>query len=133
ISRRVQRRDRWKTEQVYALFPKLQQLRRSLALNLSGGEQKMLAIGRALMGSPDLLLLDEPSEGLGPLVVQLLAGAIEAIRDAGVAILIADQNVRFCRRVAHRGYIIDRGVIRFEGPLDAIWQSEETVREYLAI
>lgn len=123
----------WTVQRVYQLFPFLEKLRLSRGGCLSGGEQKMLAIGRALMKDPELLLLDEPSEGLGPLIVRELIRAIKQIKEAGVAILVADQNVRFCRQVADRGYIISRGSIVYEGTLEEIWRSEEVLRKYLAV
>ena len=134
IVRRVTRREgHWTLERVFELFPALAELRRKSGSGLSGGEQKMLAIGRALMGNPTLLILDEPSEGLSPLMVKTLMAAIHRIRDDGVTLLIADQNVKFARRVADRGYIMEKGTIRFSGPLEELWANEEIVRAYLAL
>jgi branched-chain amino acid transport system ATP-binding protein len=96
-------------------------------------EQKCLAIGRGLMKNPEILLLDEPSEGLAPLVVRDLAGVILKIQASGVTILLADQNIKFCRKVAGRGYIMEKGLIQHQGTLEEIWQNEEIVRKYLAI
>lgn len=93
----------------------------------------MLAIGRALMKNPELLLLDEPSEGLAPLIVRDLITVIKEIGGTGVTILVADQNLKFCRRIADRGYILDRGLIYYEGSIEEIWQNEEIVRKYLAV
>ncbi len=125
--------DGWMLQKVYRLFPHLEKKRSNEGGSLSGGEQKMLAIGRGLMINPDLLLLDEPSEGLAPLVVKALAEAIVEIRKSGVTILLADQNIRFCRRISDRGYILDRGVIRHQGEINEIWQNKEVVRKYLAV
>ncbi len=134
IVRRVTRRDgRWTREQVYDLFPLLKELRANRGGGLSGGEQKMLAIGRALMGNPTLLILDEPSEGLSPLMVRTLVGAIRQIREEGVTLLIADQNVKFARRVADRGYIMEKGTIRYADRLEKLWANEEVLRKYLAV
>jgi branched-chain amino acid transport system ATP-binding protein len=134
IVRRVTGRDgRWTLEGVYALFPVLRELRAKRGSGLSGGEQKMLAVGRALMGNPILLLLDEPSEGLSPLMVRTLVEAIGRIRAEGTTLLIADQNVKFARRVADRGYIMEKGHIRYADRLDRLWQNEEVVRKYLAV
>ena len=134
IVRRVTRRDgRWTMERVYQLFPVLTELRVNRGSGLSGGEQKMLAIGRALMGNPTLLILDEPSEGLSPLMVQTLIAAIRQIQEEGVTLLIADQNVKFARRVADRGYIMEKGNIRYSGRLDELWANEQIVRRYLAV
>lgn len=123
----------WTVQKVYELFPDLERVRSSKGGSLSGGEQKMLAIGRGLMSNPKLLLLDEPSEGLAPLVVKALTEAIVEIRKAGITILVADQNIRFCRRVADRGYILEKGVIRYQDEMSKIWQNEEVVKKYLAV
>ncbi len=134
IVRHVVRRDgRWTVARVYELFPVLRDLRANRGSGLSGGEQKMLAIGRALMGNPTLLILDEPSEGLGPLMVRTLLAAIHEIRDEGVTLLIADQNVKFARRAGNRGYIIEKGQICYAGRLEDLWANEEVVRKYLAV
>lgn len=134
LVRRVTRRDgRWDLERVWTLFPVLRNLRANLGSGLSGGEQKMLAIGRALMGNPRLLILDEPSEGLSPILVKTLLGILHQIREEGVTLLMADQNVKFARRAADRGYIVEKGAIRYAGPLDELWRNEEVVRKYLAV
>jgi branched-chain amino acid transport system ATP-binding protein len=134
IVRKVTRRDgRWTMDRVYRLFPVLAELRAKFGSGLSGGEQKMLAIGRALMGNPDLLILDEPSEGLSPLMVQTLIGAIHQIRGEGVTLLVADQNVKFARRVASRGYIMEEGHVRHTGTLEELWANEQVIRRYLAV
>ncbi|HSB71913.1 MAG TPA: ABC transporter ATP-binding protein [Candidatus Methylomirabilis sp.] len=134
LARRVTGRSgRWSVERVCGLFPVLVRLLHHKGNHLSGGEQKMLAIGRALMQDPELLLLDEPIEGLAPLVVNHLGEALRQIRDAGVTILLADQNVKFCRRVADRGYILEKGLIQFEGTLEAIWEDEAILSKYLAV
>ena len=123
----------WTFERVYKLFPVLEKLKNSRGNCLSGGEQKMLAIGRALMKNPDLILLDEPIEGLAPLVVRNLVEVIREIQRSNVTILLADQNLKFCRKVAGRGYIIEKGLIQFQGDTESIWQNEEIVRKYLAV
>ena len=135
IARRTaaQKDGRWTAERVYDLFPVLRQLRMSRGNHLSGGEQKMLAIGRALMKSPDLLLLDEPVEGLAPMVVKHLIEVLREIRAGGVTILLADQNLKFCRKLADRGYIMEKGLIQHAGSMEVIWQNEEVVRQYLAL
>lgn len=134
IVRRVTGREgQWTVERVYQLFPLLRGLRGNRGIGLSGGEQKMLAIGRALMGNPTLLILDEPSEGLSPLMVRTLIEAIRQIRQEGVTLLLADQNLKFARRVAHRGYIIEKGTVRYSGRLDDLWADQEIVRKYLAV
>lgn len=123
----------WTINGVYKLFPVLERLRSNKGTTLSGGEQKMLAIGRALMKNPEILLLDEPSEGLAPLVVKNLAEVILEIQRSEVTILLADQNIKFCRKVAGRGYIMEKGLIQYQGGMDEIWQNEEMVRKYLAV
>ena len=134
IVRRVTgRKGRWTIERVYGLFPVLTELRLKHGAGLSGGEQKMLAIGRALMGNPTLLALDEPSEGLSPLMVEALIKAIHQIREEGVTLLAADQNVKFARRIADRGYIMEKGEIRFSGRLEELWANEQVIRRYLAV
>ncbi len=123
----------WTFEKVYELFPVFIDLRQRKGTQLSGGEQKMLAIGRALMKNPALLLLDEPSEGLAPLIVQNLAEVIGRIRGEGVTILLADQNLKFCRKTSDRGYILEKGMIQYEGIMEEIWQNEEIVKKYLVV
>ena len=123
----------WTIEKVYQLFPVLEDLSSRKGNLLSGGEQKMLAIGRALMKNPELLLLDEPSEGLAPLVLKNLIEVINRISREDITILLADQNLKFCMRVANRGYIIEKGTIQYQGTMKEIWQNEEIVRRHLAV
>lgn len=129
---RTGRPGRWSKAEVYHLFSELAPLRNRLGRHLSGGEQRMLAIGRALMGNPLLLLCDEPSEGLGPLVVARLSGLLRDIAQQGLAILLAEQNLRFALDVADRGYVIDKGQIRYAGSATAM-RREEVISQYLAI
>jgi branched-chain amino acid transport system ATP-binding protein len=123
----------WTFETVYELFPVFMDLKQRRGTQLSGGEQKMLAIGRALMKNPSLLLLDEPSEGLAPLIVQNLTEVVAQIRGEGVTILLADQNLKFCRKTSDRGYILEKGMIQYQGVMDEIWQNEEIVKKYLVV
>ena len=123
----------WTFEKVYELFPVFIDLKQRRGTQLSGGEQKMLAIGRALMKNPALLLLDEPSEGLAPLIVQNLVEVTGRIRGEGVTILLADQNLKFCRKTSDRGYILEKGMIQYEGIMEEIWQNEEIVKKYLVV
>jgi len=123
----------WSVKKVYNLFPVLRDVRTRKGGFLSGGEQKMLALGRALMTNPALVLIDEPSEGLAPLMVAALAKAIREIRDTGVTVFLADQNVRFCRKTADRGYIIEKGTIRYQDEMKNILENEEIVKKYLAV
>lgn len=126
-------RARWTAEQVYTLFPALRPLRRSQGDRLSGGEQKMLAIGRALMKNPDLLLLDEPAEGLAPIVVGHLTEVFRQVRNTDITILVADQNLNFCRRLADRGYVMTKGLIQLAGTMERIWHDQEVVRQHLGV
>ena len=93
----------------------------------------MLAFGRALMKNPDIILLDEPAEGLAPLVIKNLMEVIKRIQHEGVTILLADQNLKFCRAVADRGYILEKGMIQYEGTMKEIWGNEEVVSKYLVV
>jgi len=135
IARRVSRKKHgyWTINTVCGLFPVLKDLRSSKGTHLSGGEQKMLAIGRALMKNPDIILLDEPAEGLAPLIVKNLMDVIKRIRDEGVTMLLADQNLKFCKAVADRGYILEKGVIQYRGTMKEIWENEEVVSKYLVV
>jgi branched-chain amino acid transport system ATP-binding protein len=135
MARRLAKRRKgpWTIDRIYKLFPVLEGVRGSKGTCLSGGEQKMLAIGRALMKNPDLILLDEPIEGLAPLVVRSVVEVVREIQRSEVTILLADQNLKFCRKVAGRGYIIEKGLIHYQGDMESIWQNEEIVRKYLAV
>jgi branched-chain amino acid transport system ATP-binding protein len=134
IARRLSKRTgHWDQKRVEQLFPVLGERRKQMGINLSGGEKKMLGLGRALMSNPDMILLDEPSEGLAPLVVANLAQVIEEIRDKGMTILMADQNLKFCRRVCRRGYILEKGRIVHSDGMEAIWGNEKVIEKYLAL
>jgi len=134
IVRRVcRRKGYWNRERVEKLFPVLKDRRQQKGFSLSGGERKMLSLGRALMSNPVLILLDEPSEGLAPLVKRRLVETIQEIRKHNVAILLADQNLKFCRQLCDRGYIIEKGRIVHQGSMEAIWTDEAVVKRYLAI
>ena len=93
----------------------------------------MLGLGRALMANPEMILLDEPSEGLAPLIVRSLVDVIREIREKEMTLLLADQNLKFCRQVCDRGYIIERGCIVYDGTMDAIWSDEEVIKKYLVL
>ena len=123
----------WSKKRVEELFPVLGERRKQMGINLSGGEKKMLGLGRALMANPDMVLLDEPSEGLAPMIVANLATVIEEIRDKGMTILMADQNLKFCRRVCQRGYILEKGRMVYTGTLDGIMADDTVIRKYLAL
>ncbi len=123
----------WSYEKIFGLFPILESYRDRKGSHLSGGEQKMLAIARGLIVNPLLLLLDEPSEGLAPLIVRNLLEVILRIRQEGVTVLLADQNLKFCRQVASTGYILEKGRVQYQGTMEEIWQKEEVVRKYLVL
>ena len=93
----------------------------------------MLSLGRSLMANPDLILLDEPSEGLAPLIVANLVEVMGAIREKGMTLLLADQNLKFCRKVCDRGYIIEKGQIMHQGDMEEIWQDEALIKKYLVL
>ena len=118
-------------EQVYTLFPRLKERRAQLAGTLSGGERQMLAVGRALMGQPDLLMLDEPSLGLAPLVVKEIFRTIEGLRATGVTILLVEQNARAALEVADHGYVLEMGEIALEGPADQLANDSRVIDTYL--
>ncbi len=111
-----QRRDSpWQLEQVYRIFPRLQERRRNGGGQLSGGEQQMLAIGRALMNHPRLLILDEPVEGLAPVIVEEIVAQLKTIKASGVAILLVEQNLEVCTQLADRHFILEQGAIVYRG------------------
>lgn len=128
-----QREATWNKGRVYELFPALAEIKTRRAGHLSGGEQQMLTIARALMGSPDLLLLDEPTEGLAPLIVRDLEEQILKLKDAGISILLSEQNVRSALKMITRAYVIDNGRIRFEGTVAELEANEEVKRKYLMV
>ncbi len=123
----------WNKERVYEVFPKLKEIESRKGGYLSGGEQKMLAIARALMGNPEFLLLDEPFEGLAPLLVHSLEEKLRELRNLGLTLLIAEQNVRSTLRLSDRGYIIDDGHIRYHGSIDDLRENEEIRKRYLLV
>ncbi|MBX3606777.1 MAG: ABC transporter ATP-binding protein [Piscinibacter sp.] len=118
-------------EQVYTLFPRLKERRMQLAGTLSGGERQMLAVGRALMGQPDLLMLDEPSLGLAPLVVKEIFRTIEGLRATGVTILLVEQNARAALEVADHGYVLEMGEVALEGSAEQLAKDPRVIDTYL--
>jgi branched-chain amino acid transport system ATP-binding protein len=123
----------WTVERVFDLFPKLRELTSRQGGFLSGGEQQMLTIARTLMGNPELLLLDEPSEGLAPLVVDHLKEQIAKLKREGLTILLAEQNVGFSLALADRVYVLEKGSIRFSGPAARLRDDEALRHELLAL
>ena len=123
----------WTAARVYAFFPKLGVMARRRAGSLSGGEQQMLTVARTLMGNPRVLLLDEPSEGLAPVVVRALGEQIAALKREGLTIVLSEQNLKFAARLADRAYIIERGLIRFGGAMADLLADEALRRAYLTV
>ena len=123
----------WSRERIHEMFPALKNIESRRGGCLSGGEQKMLAIARALMGNPEFILLDEPFEGLAPLLVLALEDQIRKLREAGLTVLIAEQNVRSTLRLSDRGYIIDNGQIRYHGSIGELRDNEEVRKKYLLV
>jgi branched-chain amino acid transport system ATP-binding protein len=123
----------WGREKVFEIFPALRKIESRKGGCLSGGEQKMLAVARALMGNPDLLLLDEPTEGLAPALVRSLEEQIKRLRESGLTVLLAEQNVKSALRLSDRGYIIDNGQIRYQGSVEELRTNEEVRKKYLLV
>ena len=120
-------------EKVYGLFPKLKTMENRVAGTLSGGEQQMLTVGRTLMGSPECVLLDEPTAGLAPIVAQLLGDQIRKLKDEQYTLLMAEQNALFAMDISDRAYMIDKGAIVYEGRVEELKQNREMMREYLGV
>ena len=123
----------WTPEEIFALFPNLADAQDRPAGKISGGEQQMLAIARTLMGNPSCILLDEPSEGLAPLIVEQVGAAVRDLKAAGVAVLLSEQNWRFAAAVADRAYIIEKGRIRYAGAMAELAADEALRARYLAV
>jgi branched-chain amino acid transport system ATP-binding protein len=123
----------WSIERVYDMLPLLKPLRDRLGGQLSGGEQQMLTIGRSLMGNPDLLLLDEPSEGLAPIMVQKIGELVEDLKKLGTTIVLAEQNLHFCLGLADRAVVIDKGSDVFEGSIADLEANADIKQRYLSV
>jgi len=118
-------------ERVYSIFPILKERKQQLAGTLSGGEQQMLAIGRALMARPSLIMLDEPSMGLAPLIVKEIFSIIERLRNEGNTVLLVEQNARSALKIANRGYVLETGRIMIQGAAENLLENKEVQRAYL--
>ena len=125
--------DDWSVARVFDVFPLLEPLRHRMAGRLSGGEQQMLAIARTLMGNPIVLLLDEPSEGLAPIIVARIGDLLRKLRETGVTILIAEQNMHFCLGIASDAVVIDKGAIVYRDTIAGLKANDEVRRRYLAM
>ena len=125
--------DPWTIDRIFQLFPILAEREHQHGGTLSGGEQQMLTLGRTLMGNPDLLLLDEPVEGLAPLVVKDLGKQILKLKEMGQTILFSEQNVKFATMTSDRAYVIDKGKIRYQGSIEELGANQEIKEKYLMI
>ena len=123
----------WRVERIYSLFPSLRNLDDHKGGYLSGGEQQMLTMGRTLMGNPTLMLLDEPVEGLAPVIVNEITRQIRHLKKLGLSILFAEQNIKFAIEISDRGYIIEGGQVRYEGTISDLEQKPEIKKKYLMI
>ncbi len=123
----------WNIERVFGLFPVLKARAHQNGGTLSGGEQQMLTIARTLMGNPELILVDEPTEGLAPLLVNEVRKLILAIAEAGTTILLSEQNIKFSLKSSKRVYIIEKGEIQYEGSVENLRENESIMKKYLAV
>ncbi|TFL14096.1 ABC transporter ATP-binding protein [Pusillimonas caeni] len=123
----------WTPEALYQLFPNLGAMQDRPGGHMSGGEQQMLTVARTLMGNPFLVLLDEPSEGVAPVIVEQMANMIIALKEQGVSILLSEQNVHFAELVSDRVYVLEKGQIRYSGSMDELAANEEVRRAYLTV
>jgi branched-chain amino acid transport system ATP-binding protein len=123
----------WSADDLYDLFPNLAAARGRLGGTLSGGEQQMLTIARTLMGNPGCILLDEPSEGLAPVVVEQIIKVVKEIKAQGIPVLLSEQNLYFAGLVSDRAYVIETGHIRYEGAMSELQNNDEVRQQYLAV
>lgn len=131
--RKTKGKTSWTIDRIYQLFPRLKELANRRGGNLSGGEQQMLTIARTLMGSPDLILLDEPSEGLAPIIVKALGEFIDLLKREGTTVLLSEQNVKFSLKHSDRAYIVDNGHIKYQGTIEELEKDEDVKKRYLAV
>ena len=123
----------WTLERIFHIFPNLAEMRNRTGGQMSGGEQQMLTIARTLMGNPKLILLDEPSEGLAPVIVQQMTSTIHELKREGLTIILSEQNLRFATKLADRAYIIEKGHIRYEGTMKDLAEDEDVRNAYLTV
>jgi branched-chain amino acid transport system ATP-binding protein len=123
----------WTPEKLFALFPNLAEMPDRLGDRMSGGEQQMLTVARTLMGNPLLVLLDEPSEGVAPLIVEQMANTIVALKKDGLSVLLCEQNIHFARLVSDRVYVLEKGQIRWQGSMAQLDANQDVQRAYLTV
>jgi len=123
----------WTEDKLYALFPNLKAMPDRPGGRMSGGEQQMLTVARTLMGNPALVLLDEPSEGVAPIIVEEMARMIVALKTAGVSVLLSEQNLHFARLVSDRAVVLEKGEVRFTGSMESLMQEETLQRTHLSL
>ena len=123
----------WTPERLFTLFPNLGEMPQRPGGQMSGGEQQMLTVARTLMGNPYLVLLDEPSEGVAPVIVEQMVGMILALKNQGVSILLSEQNMHFAALVADRAYVLEKGQIRYEGPMAELMANTDVRQAYLGV
>ena len=133
IKRGANGEDDWSIERVYEMLPLLKPLRERMGGQLSGGEQQMLTVGRSLLGNPEVLLLDEPSEGLAPIMVQKIGDLIQSLREMGKTIVLAEQNLHFCLGLADRAVVIDKGTDVFVGTITELNDNADIKQRYLSV
>lgn len=134
VGRRAARgRAAWTPDRLFAVFPNLAEMRNRRASAMSGGEQQMLTIARTLMGNPDAVLLDEPSEGLAPVIVEQMAEAVLRMKAEGIAVLLSEQNLDFAAAVSDRAYVIEKGGIRYQGTMEALEADDGARAAYLTV
>ena len=123
----------WTPDKLFRIFPNLGEMPRRPGGRMSGGEQQMLTVARTLMGNPYLVMLDEPSEGIAPKIVEDMANMILALKREGLSVLLSEQNLHFARLVSDRAYVIEKGQVRYEGKMADLMQNESVKREYLSV
>ena len=133
VAERNVERHKWTLERVYALFPRLRERRNQRARTLSGGEQQMLAIGRGLMTNPDCLIMDEPSEGLAPIIIQGVWEAIGTLKQEGLSILLVEQNAHLALKLVDYVHVLSKGQVVYSAPPQDLWANDDVKSRYLGI